>query len=629
MKLSKILGLGICCSVGALHAQELPEVPAIHKEIITQENGKYYINIEGKKIPEIIRESPLNLQNLQGNPSGTAEGLAFDFGEGCPSGTLYYGFIPYEDSKFSLPVYFKKTAKIDSSRAEINLRNMAGRYDMIGWEKSGKGVLGYRVTNSKGEILYDGKIGFKVVGNTFETDLTMTEGVFVNILTDEGATFSFTTNRAVKAEINVHGKSFFDPEPTDNHEIKVTGLKAGTTYEYEVKFGENSHKFAFRTAPKAGSRQKFTFAYCSDSRNGQGGGERNVHGANFYIMKKIMALALYKNSAFMQFSGDLINGYLDNPQQMELQYANWKRAVEPFHHYMPIYKSIGNHESLTRAFWDDEKKQYYSVDRFPYETESMEVIFANSFVNPTSDLESEDGASYDPNPNKRDFPSYKETVFDYTYDNVAVIVLNSNYLYAPNGRALDKTSGGLHAYIMDNQLKWLAKTIVKHEKDKHIDHIFVTQHTPFFPNGGHVSDDMWYGGNNDFRPHIAGKPLEKGIIERRDQLLDILVNKSQKVRAILTGDEHNYAKTEISPKTNIYPKNWEKNKLKFSRTIYQINNGAAGAPYYAQEQTPWTPFVSGFSTQNALVLFHIEGKNIEMEVLNPDTLEAVDSLKLR
>ena len=126
--------------------------------------------------------------------------------------------------------------------------------------------------------------------------------------------------------------------------------------------------------------------------------------------------------------------------------------------------------------------------------------------------------------------------------------------------------------------------------------------------------------------HRLGK---KGIIERRDELLDLIVNDSQKVIAILTGDEHNYCRTEIGPETEIYDKDWDGKELKLSRTIYQINNGAAGAPYYAQEETPWTPFTSSFTTQNALVFFHVDGKKIRMEVLNPDTLEVVDELDLR
>ena len=69
--------------------------------------------------------------------------------------------------------------------------------------------------------------------------------------------------------------------------------------------------------------------------------------------------------------------------------------------------------------------------------------------------------------------------------------------------------------------------------------------------------------------------------------------------------------------------------MELKRSIYQINNGAAGAPYYSQEVTPWTSSTSGFTTQNALVLFHVDGKAINMEVINPDTLDEVDRLKLR
>ena len=66
-----------------------------------------------------------------------------------------------------------------------------------------------------------------------------------------------------------------------------------------------------------------------------------------------------------------------------------------------------------------------------------------------------------------------------------------------------------------------------------------------------------------------------------------------------------------------------------TRNIYQINNGAAGAPYYAQQKTPWSAFTSGFTTQNAVCLFKVNGKKLSMVVINPDTLEEVDSLKIR
>ncbi len=601
-------------------------VPAIYSNIHQDEEGKLYLEKEGQKIYETISKPDYTLSNMKGNPKGTVKGIAFDFEIPDFSGTLYFGFIPYQDSKHPLPVYFHTPSTISKGKTNLNIKQLAGKYDMINWEKNRKGTLGYRVVNVGGTILYDGIVSFNVTKTGFEVATGIIEGPFVNLVTEDGATISLETNIPITAKIIINSKEYTS-EIGSHHEIKIIGLKDDTEYPYSITVGNNTQNYSLKTAPKPGVRKPFTFAYASDSRNGKGGGERNVYGANFYIMKKIMALAKHENISFMQFSGDLINGYLSNVDQMNLQYANWKRAIEPFAHYFPVYISMGNHEALIRVFKED--KDRISVDRFPFETESAEVIFANNFVNPTNGPISEDGAIYDPNKKKIDFPPYSENVFYYTHDNVAVIVMNSNYFYAPSTKQIPLTSGGLHAYIMDQQFAWVGETISKLENDANIDHIFITEHTPFFPNGGHVKDDMWYNGNNTMRTWVAGKALDKGIIERRDQLLDLFVNKSKKVIAILTGDEHNYARTEIGPDTNIYPKNYKPQKIKLSRTIYQINNGAAGAPYYAQEQTPWSDKATGFTTQNALVFFHVNAQDIKVEVVNPDTLEKFDSYILR
>ncbi|GAB4407444.1 MAG: hypothetical protein OHK0039_09950 [Bacteroidia bacterium] len=613
--------------LAALPAGLYAQIPATHSRI-GQEGEQYYLEWKDTRYREMQQPPLMTLDAAYGNPDGTKKGIAFDFGIRGFEGRIYYGFIPYGDSRHPQPVFFKETSTIKDGRAEIVIAGkLNGRYDMIGWESSGKGTLGYRVESASGLLLYEGRISFTGTG-PFKIDDSIIEGPFVNCVTPGSAVIAFRTNNKVRSTVQVGAQIFEDDKPCTAHEIDITGLEPGTRYDYTVTVGANSRTFAFETAPAPGSRTAFTFAYASDSRSGQGGGERDMYGANFYIMKKIFALATQQQAAFFQFSGDLIDGYKTSVGETELQYANWKRAIEPFAHYLPVYISMGNHEALVRAFSDG--KDYITVDRFPYETESAEAIFARHFVNPRNGPLSEDGSSYDPNPRKQDFPGYTENVFSYTYDNVAVIVLNTNYWYAPSTGAVSVTSGNIHAYIMDQQLAWLEQMLGQYEGDSSIDHIFLTLHTPFFPNGGHVSDDMWYGGNNSYRPYVAGKPVAKGIIERRDEMLDLLVNRSEKVIAILTGDEHNYARTEVGPDMDRYPDGYpESQRIALRRTIYQINNGAAGAPYYAQEQTPWSPKVSGFTTQNALVLFDVEGKRIRMRVLNPDTLEAVDEMTLR
>jgi len=133
-------------------------------------------------------------------------------------------------------------------------------------------------------------------------------------------------------------------------EILVSQLKPATDYAYKVQYGTNEETYGFRTAPAPGSRQPFVFAYASDSRGGQGGGERNFSGPNAYIIRRLMAVTASRKAAFMQFTGDLVGGYGNSPDGLAFELANWKRAIEPQAHWMPVYTGMGNHDSVLRDF---------------------------------------------------------------------------------------------------------------------------------------------------------------------------------------------------------------------------------------------------------------------------------------
>ncbi len=608
------------------HAQK--SIPKVYSRI-GKEGKRYFVERNDTKAYQVDIPADYTLGGMLGNPVGTETGILFDFQDTSLYGTLYYGLIHHNDSRHPLPVYFRITARIEGGMAHIPIQgNLSGRYDMTGWEKSGEGTLGYRVIGAEGNMIYDGKVAFTGTG-PFNIGITVTEGPFVNMLTHQGATISFKTNTKVAPTVDIDGQTFAGRNANTEHHIEISGLAPDTEYEYRLKTGGVEQQYSFRTAPEPGSRTAFTFAYASDSRSGLGGGERDIYGVNSYIMKKIMAAAIQQKARFFQFTGDMINGYLTSKEATNLQYANWKRSIESFAHYIPVYVGMGNHEAVEYWFYDPSDERVMKIDRFPFETESAEAVFRENFHMPMNGPESEDGASYDPDPKKTDFPSYKESVFYYTYDNIAVVVLNSDYLYASSTPFIRLTSGNLHGYIMDIQLEWLGSTLQMLEGDPGIDHVFVTQHTPAFPNGGHVGDDMWYSGNNQYRPTIQGKPLGIGIIERRDQYLDLLANESSKVVAIFTGDEHNYNRLKISSELDIYPEMYFAEKIEIGREIWQINNGAAGAPYYAQEETPWSEHVQGFTTQNALVLIHVDGMKVTLEVINPDTLELIDEAVLK
>ena len=624
MKITRLY-LSLLLLVVASSCAKSQVIPLSHSNLSKNAEGKLVLTMP-KTNQEVVLsepESKYTLAQMQGNPVGTDTSITFNFGEGF-KGKMFFGLIDYEKAIHALPVFKGEVIWIKNGRASINMDRLRGKYDMIGWEQKGNGVLGYRVLDHQGNFIFDGKLYFAGTG-PFKVIESIVLGPFANKITSTSAVISFKTLTPIKASVECNGKVFKLAKESLSHEFLIESLKPETNYTATVFFGKLNTQIDFETSPVIGARKPFSFAYASDSRSGAGGGERAIFGANAYTISRIMALNVQQKVKFMQFSGDLINGYLTDAQEQSLQYFNWYKAIEPYSQ-VPVNVSMGNHEALIFKFKTKENPYGYTIDKFPFETHSAEKLFADYVVNFENGPKSEDGSKYDPSDKSTDFPPYKETVFSYEYDNVGVIVLNSDYWYSPSLKSFTAISGGLHGYIMDNQIEWLKTELMRYENDANIDHVFVTQHTPCFPNGGHTRDDMWYKGNNDFRPFVAGKPVEKGILERRDEYLDLVVNKSSKVKAILTGDEHNYAKTEVGPNTNIYPEDYKLPKLTLSRTIYQINNGSAGAPYYAQEETPWTPFVSGFSTQNVVVFFDIEGKLLFMRVLNPITLEKVDNL---
>ena len=609
------------------------KVPAVYSGIMPDENGNLYFVSVSTGDTAWMKESHtfFVLENIRIEPEGTEKGLLFNFNNKEFFGTIYYGLYPINNARYPQPVYFRKNSKIIEGKAEIDISILKGKYDIAGWESSGKARVGYRIVDNYGKFIYDGVVDIKGKG-PFVLDLSVIEGPYVNKVSDGDAIISFETNSACTPYVEVNGKKYIDtqtkPEGGMHHEIVIDNLQPDTKYSYIVHYGENQLAFSFSTAPLPGTRDPFTFAYTSDSRAGSGGGERSIFGVNAYIMKRMAVLAASENASFFQFTGDMINGYSPSNGKTNLEYANWKKVVEPVWHYFPFNVGPGNHEALVNVF-DDGSKYGISIDKFPFNTKSAETTFSSNFINPQNGPQSEDGAYYDPDKEKLDFPEYGETVYYYTYDNVAVIVLNSNYWYTPSTQMISEIGGNPHGYIMDNQLKWFEQKINMLNENVQIDHIFVTIHTPAFPNGGHASDDMWYYGDNRIRPTVAGTPVKKGIIERRDEFLDIMINKSDKVVALLCGDEHNYSRMKLTKKTQIYPDGYKRKKLKVSRPFWQITNGSAGAPYYGQQQLPWSGSVEKFSTQYALMLFDINGSKVSLRVINPDTLEEIETVDLK
>jgi hypothetical protein len=196
-----------------------PDIPAVYSNMEMVDGHFSMVAQDTVQFPEVIWKPRFTLKQMIGNPQGTKSGLSFDFGPDF-YGTLYFGFIPYGDSKYPHPVYFRSPSPIDSGLAVVNIADqLSGLYDMVGWEKSGRGTIGYRAVDSTGLIVYDGIIAFRYQQDSFSIAPTIIEGPFINKTRPDGATISFTTNGEYIAQVRIGERRFMDKHVTQQHEI--------------------------------------------------------------------------------------------------------------------------------------------------------------------------------------------------------------------------------------------------------------------------------------------------------------------------------------------------------------------------------------------------------------------------
>ncbi|HSC39151.1 MAG TPA: hypothetical protein VLD19_14815, partial [Chitinophagaceae bacterium] len=122
---------------------------------------------------------------------------------------------------------------------------------------------------------------------------------------------------------------------------------------------------------------------------------------------------------------------------------------------------------------------------------------------------------------------------------------------------------------------------------------------------------------------VAGVKVAKGILERRDEILDICVNKSKKFLAFLSGDEHNFAFLQITPGFPMYPEGYTLPRLKLSRPFYHINNGGGGSASYAMLPTPWTGLFKYFTEPPVVAIIKVNGKSVSVSAFNPETFSKI------
>ncbi len=572
------------------------------------------------------------LHTLSTDPSGS--GLLLDLHDSTLYGKLYAGQAYFESNLADYPeVTYRTNSDIVQGKAKISLKTYfdpAARANANGWVD--RGILGYRmeITNMRGgkpafSGIFDSRVFFQRRDSLFVPIVSIMEPPMVGLIESDHPSWmivSFTADRPCRGLIEVEkGGVFRDENLSERHDIRVGGLRPSAGYRYRAIAVDGPDTAAtpwlhFRTAPPKGEGSVL-FAYAGDGRAASGGGEYDYVGVDRQVGMQIARHAFRHGAAFLLFGGDLVGGYTNSIDEMRMEQMAFRETYASLLSARPLYSAIGNHEALTNAF-DDGSQRGIVMDKWPYESSSAEAFFSSILVQPANGPK--------PGPGR---PPYDETVFSFQYGPVKVIVFNTNYWFTTNSRT-GEFGGCPEGYVLPEQVEWIRSEVRKGDADPTVRYIVMLAHSPLFAGGGHVSGSLWYNGNNNLRAYSleggTAAPLGPGLIDVRNELWKIAC-RSRKVALVLGSHEHNYQRILITKDTPVgVPSKDDLNgngllddgrispDPDFTKPLWQVISGGAGAPYYTEEKAPWSGSSKFFTALYHYILFRADRKRISMEV---------------
>ena len=180
---------------------------------------------------------------------------------------------------------------------------------------------------------------------------------YLQNVTPDRITVMWETADSVAGIVEYGRDGSFDQQARESeekkiHEIRISGLEPGTTYDYRVHYGQTTLPAAtFTTAPSPGT-ENWRFVVYGDNRSNPATHARNVE----QIMKLKPGIILN--------SGDLV-AQGSRYEQWKPQYFDPLRGVSE---HIPIFPCLGNHEQNAPHYYnyhslpDDQGEVYYSFD---------------------------------------------------------------------------------------------------------------------------------------------------------------------------------------------------------------------------------------------------------------------------
>ncbi|MBF0508796.1 MAG: metallophosphoesterase family protein, partial [Deltaproteobacteria bacterium] len=493
-------------------------------------------------LPVIVPEYPLRkgtirnpvtiakLRHITSEP-GKDKGLIIDLGDKSMEGITLTSPYPFESGIADYPVIqYQNREILTGGRGLLQIKETAPKKSSMYHRLPGvfppatKSIafrlylLRPQVTRDEQFGYYDGLVNYRLTKETFVKNLSLVEGPQIIVTSDSptqaniiwetdlpslGQVFlarvispspktTPQSGPAVKVG-NVDYQvdtvvSFSEASQLSRHQLAIGGLQPGSEYIYVVQGdtpnGERivSEPYLFKAAPQPG-QGSVIFSFISDTRAGDERGERDYMGHNSAVLSRLTEDAYRRGAELMLAGGNLVKGFTSDIEDFRLQLKGWKQSVAGFWRSRPVFTAMGNHEALSNVY-DDGSPHGIHMDKWPYNEQSAEAVFADEFCNPVNG----------PQPSDPRRPTYKKNAYHFQYGPVLFICVNNNYWWTTD-QAISTYGGSPQGYIFEDQLVWFENVLTQAKANATIRYIVVYCQQVVFPCGGHMQDGMWWNGN--------------------------------------------------------------------------------------------------------------------------------------
>ena len=520
---------------------------------------------------------------------------------------IYIGKVS-KDVKLSFPEYYLKLKprKVDGEKnlflAKIRINTLLRRtfglvkkinvplnftYKLIFFvpQKYSKSFISY---------LYHFSLLVKKEGNSFKYFKLPSFDVcpIVDFTGDNEVTISFRTSERCLALLKYGNKKLDERSDFISYgkehffKIKTSGFDKKYKYRVFLKFKDSklvnpSKIYSFKT--KCKKNESFSFGVFGDCRAYYENSDSNLYGVNYAVMKDVLRGFYATGVDFVVGSGDYATLITNSPLDFVGELNSYRKVASYLSSYIPFFEVRGDHEMF--GYVHTKGKFMVIPYKLPLRPENILPFYLRTPEN-------------GPKHHKKNFPPLKGTVFSFVWGNSMFIGLDTAYGVAHG--VVDPSKYNINGTLCDEEFSWL-KDQFEYAKRKDIKHVFLFDHAPPFPNGGHVQDAMYYEGKVEL------------VNEVRERLLKML--SKYRVDILFCGHEHNYSRTLVNSKIDKNVKN----------SFWQIISGGAGAPTYPIDPyTPWHKNVKCTSVQKHFVVVKVNGKNVMVNVFNRN-LELIDS----